>query len=134
LLETERLVLRKPRLDDAEDVLECVGDPDVMGWIGRDTGDLAATVEMIELWLARWEENGVGPFAVLRDGRFVGRVGFLVFDADVWRVSSYAAATTPSPSWAGCSRRGTGATATRPRRRERLETGATSTASSRSSR
>jgi RimJ/RimL family protein N-acetyltransferase len=95
LLKTERLVLRKPRLDDAQDLLEYVGDPDVMRWIGGEIGDLAATVETIERWLARWEENGIGHFAVERDGRVVGRVGFLVWDADSWSVSSYADATTP---------------------------------------
>jgi RimJ/RimL family protein N-acetyltransferase len=95
LLETERLVLRKPRLDDAEDVLEYVADPDVMRWIGGEPGDLAAAVAAIERWLGQWEQNGVGPFAVERDGHFVGRVGFLIWDANDWRVSSYAAATTP---------------------------------------
>ena len=46
-------MLRKPRLEDAEDVLEFVADPDVMRWLGGETGDLAATVATIERWLAR---------------------------------------------------------------------------------
>jgi len=95
LIETERLVLRMPRLDDAHDVLEFVGDPEVMRWLDGETGDLAVAVAKIEGWLAGWEQNGVGHFAVERDGRVVGRVGFLVWDADGWNVSSYAAATTP---------------------------------------
>jgi RimJ/RimL family protein N-acetyltransferase len=95
LLETERLVLRMPRLDDAHDLLEYVGDPDVMRWIGGETGDLETTVASIERWLANWAENGIGHFSVAREGRVVGRVGFNVWDADSWVVSSYAGAVTP---------------------------------------
>jgi RimJ/RimL family protein N-acetyltransferase len=95
LLETERLVLRKPRLDDADDLVEFVGDPDVMRWIGGEAGDLAATVTTIERWLARWKEDGIGHFSVEHEGRVVGRVGFLVWDAHGWEVSSYAGASAP---------------------------------------
>jgi RimJ/RimL family protein N-acetyltransferase len=95
LVDTERLVLRKPRLEDAHDLLEYVGDPDVMRWIGGETGDLAATVATIERWLARWEENGIGHFSVEHEGHVIGRVGFLVWDADSWEVSSYAGASMP---------------------------------------
>jgi RimJ/RimL family protein N-acetyltransferase len=95
LIETERLRLRKPRLDDAHDLLEFVGDPDVMRWLGGATGDLAAAVATIERWLAHWEESGIGHFSVEHEGNVIGRVGFLVWDADGWKVSSYAAANTP---------------------------------------
>jgi RimJ/RimL family protein N-acetyltransferase len=95
LLETERLVLRKPQLEDAADLLEYVADPDVMRWIGGETGDLAATVATIERWLQRWEENDIGTFSVVRDGTVVGRVGFLIWDADCWDISSYARALEP---------------------------------------
>ena len=95
MLETERLALRKPRLADAEDLLEFVGDPDVMRWIGGETGDLAATVTTIERWLARWEEDGIGHFSVEREGHVIGRVGFLVWDAANWDVASYAGAVEP---------------------------------------
>jgi RimJ/RimL family protein N-acetyltransferase len=95
LLETERLVLRKPRLEDARDLLEYVGDPDVMRWIGGETGDLAAAVATIERWFKHWAENDIGHFSVEHEGRVVGRVGFLVWDADVWEVSSYAGASAP---------------------------------------
>jgi RimJ/RimL family protein N-acetyltransferase len=95
LLETERLVLRKPRHDDAQDLLEFVGDPDVMRWLGGETGDLAAAVATIERWLAHWEQNGIGHFSVEHEGRVIGRVGFLAWDADGWKVSSYADAAEP---------------------------------------
>jgi len=66
-----------------------------MRWLGGETGDRAATVAAIERWLVRWEENGIGHFSVEHDGRVVGRVGFLVWDADSWVVSSYARAAEP---------------------------------------
>jgi RimJ/RimL family protein N-acetyltransferase len=95
LIETERLVLRKPRVEDAQDVLEFVADPDVMRWLGGETGDLAASVATIERWLARWKEDGIGHFSVEREGHLIGRVGFLVWDASTWNVSTYARAVEP---------------------------------------
>jgi RimJ/RimL family protein N-acetyltransferase len=95
LLETERLVLRKPRLEDAQDVLDFVADPEVMRWIGGETGDIAMAVATIERWLARWEADDVGHFSVERDGRVIGRVGFLVWDGSTWKISSYAEAVEP---------------------------------------
>jgi RimJ/RimL family protein N-acetyltransferase len=92
VIETERLALRKPRLEDADDLLAYVRDPEVMRWIGGETGDRAVTVATIERWLARWDEDGIGHFVIERDGRVLGRVGFLVWDSTAWTVSSYAEA------------------------------------------
>lgn len=83
MIETERLVLRKPRLDD--DLTEFVADEDVQRWIGGP--DDAAIV--LERWLRRWERNGVGQFIVELDERFIGRVGFLVWDSRTWETSTY---------------------------------------------
>ena len=93
-LETERLVLRLPRLEDADDLLEAVADPEVMRWIGGEPGDRAATVETIERWLARWHEDGIGHFTVERkeDGKAIGRVGFHVWNTATWVPCSYAEA------------------------------------------
>jgi RimJ/RimL family protein N-acetyltransferase len=88
-------VLRKPQLEDAHDLLAYVGDPEVMRWIGGETGDLAATVATIERWLERWEENDIGTFSAVHEGTVVGRVGFLVWDADCWDISSYGRALEP---------------------------------------
>jgi RimJ/RimL family protein N-acetyltransferase len=94
VIQTERLTIRKPRLEDADDLLAYVGDPEVMRWIGGETGDRAETVATIERWLARWDENGIGHFVVERDGHVLGRVGFLVWDNRTWETSSYAEAGT----------------------------------------
>jgi RimJ/RimL family protein N-acetyltransferase len=88
-LETERLVLRVPRLEDVDDMLEFVGDDEVMRWIGGTAGDRAATVESVERWIARWQRNGVGQFAVLLDGHAIGRIGLLVWNTRTWETSTY---------------------------------------------
>jgi RimJ/RimL family protein N-acetyltransferase len=88
-IETERLVLRMPRLEDADDLLELVGDDEVMRWIGGEAGDRAATVEHVERWIARWERNDVGQFVVVLDDHAIGRVGLLVWDTRTWETSTY---------------------------------------------
>ncbi len=105
MIETERLVLRKPRLEDADGVREYASDPEVMRFLGgAPEGDLDAR-EVIERWLARWEANGVGHFAVERreDGRFLGRVGVIVWDTRDWQVSTFGDAAEhaqPELGWA----------------------------------
>jgi RimJ/RimL family protein N-acetyltransferase len=89
-IETERLVLRTPRLEDADDLLAYVGDADVMRWIGGEAGDRDAAVATIERWLSRWEGDGIGHFSVVSDDHVIGRVGFLVWDSRIWEASSYA--------------------------------------------
>jgi RimJ/RimL family protein N-acetyltransferase len=63
-------------------------DPEVTRWIGDGSvGDRAQAVAAIERADARWAGNGFGPLAVERreDGRMVGRVGLLLWDARTWR-------------------------------------------------
>jgi RimJ/RimL family protein N-acetyltransferase len=87
LIETERLLLRLPRPDDAEDLVEAISDPETMRYIGDGgTGGIAAAERSIARWLERWEESGVGQFVAERrgDGRFVGRAGFLVWNPATW--------------------------------------------------
>ena len=62
MLETERLLLRRPRPDDVE----------VARLFERNLAD----------WLEQWEVDGVGTFLVERraDGVLVGRVGIKFFD------------------------------------------------------
>jgi len=87
LLETERLVLRRPRVEDAEALLELFGDAEKMRYIGDGrTTDLEGAGRALRRWLERWDESGIGQFVVERreDGRFVGRAGFLVWDPATW--------------------------------------------------
>src|SRR5271169_1957143 len=102
-IETERLVLREPRLDDVDDFLEFAGDEEVMRWTAGVPGDRAATVELLELWVMRWERDGVGPFIALLDGHAIGRAGLLIWDTRTWETSSYAKAgehAQPELGWA----------------------------------
>ena len=89
-LRTERLLLREPRLDDAERAGPILGDERVRRFIGGvvppDHWRGAVT-----RWIERWDENGMGPFVIERrdDGSFVGRTGFLVWDVRTWTQSTW---------------------------------------------
>jgi RimJ/RimL family protein N-acetyltransferase len=88
-METERLVLRLPRLDDAEALLEFVGDDEVMRWIGDEPGGREQAQALVARWIKRWERNGVGQFIVERNRQLIGRVGLIVWDRRTWETSAY---------------------------------------------
>jgi len=85
-------VLRKPTLDDVPAVLEFLSDPVAMEFIAEPTSDEAAARAAIERWLARWDADGLGFFAIERreDGVMVGRIGLLVWDTRDWTTSTFA--------------------------------------------
>ena len=85
-LETERLALRLPRLDDAPAAAEYLADPEVMRFLGGETVPPEQAPAVVQKWLDRWERNGVGHFVVERreDGRFVGRVGITLWNTRTW--------------------------------------------------
>jgi RimJ/RimL family protein N-acetyltransferase len=91
-LETERLVLRLPRLEDAAAAAELLGDREVMRFLGGETVPPEDVPVVVQKWLDRWELNGVGPFVLERrdDGRFLGRAGILVWDTRTWTHGSLA--------------------------------------------
>ena len=91
-LVTERLVLRVPQLEDVDDLLAFVGDDEVMRPIGGEAGGRESAVAHVELWRRRWAQNGIGQFAVILDGRAIGRVGLVVWDARTWTISTLEAA------------------------------------------
>ena len=93
-IETERLVLRLPQPRDAGAIVEYVSDPEVMRWIGGETGGRDVAAAAVERWLTCWDADGIGHFAIERkeDGRVLGRVGFLVWDRRTWETSSLAEA------------------------------------------
>lgn len=95
MIETERLLLRKPRAADADEIVAFISDPEAVRYIGTGaTGDRDAAVTAVERWLAGWEMNGVGHLVIERkdDGRVLGRVGAIVWDTRDWEIRSLAEA------------------------------------------
>jgi RimJ/RimL family protein N-acetyltransferase len=89
MIETERLVLRKPRVEDAADLAAAYADPETVRYIGDGSTATRAEVERgIEQWLERWESWGMSLFSLERreDGRVLGRAGFLLWDPETWEV------------------------------------------------
>jgi ribosomal-protein-alanine N-acetyltransferase len=90
-IETERLVLRRPRLSDAKALHAIYGDPEVMRYIGDgSTLTPAKTKAWIEKALARWKADGFGHFVIEKDRKVIGRAGFLVWDPDEWKTGTLA--------------------------------------------
>ena len=85
-LETERLVLRKPKLADREGYADLWGDPEVVRFLGGTTISPGEVPKAMERMFGQWERHGVGLFSVLRkeDEQFVGRVGYLLWDTERW--------------------------------------------------
>ena len=81
-LETQRLTLRSPRVEDAKALLEVFGDPDAMGHVGDGR---TRTVDELCLALERGisleAERGFNMFVVVRrkDGRVLGDCGLSVW-------------------------------------------------------
>ena len=89
MIETERLVLRKPRPEDAPDLAVAYADPEVVRFMGDgSTATLTEVEEGIAEWLDRWESWGMSLCSLERreDGRVVGRAGFLRWDPETWQV------------------------------------------------
>lgn len=106
MIETERLLLRLPVLEDAQPALDLMTDPVAMEFIGgvhpnaRDDPDFP-----IRRWLERWDNNGCGPFSIVRreDGAWLGRAGLFVWDTATWTPASFAEAgqhAQPELGWA----------------------------------
>jgi RimJ/RimL family protein N-acetyltransferase len=100
VIETERLVLRKPRLDDADALFAVYSDPEVMRYIGAgETFDRDETCVWLEKALRRWDANGFGHFVIDRDGDILGRCGFLVWDPAEWRIRTYGEGAEVELGW-----------------------------------
>jgi RimJ/RimL family protein N-acetyltransferase len=104
-LETERLLLRPPLLEDAPGAASLLGDPKVMCWLGGRILPAEDAPAVVAKWISRWDSNGCGPFSVFRreDGRWVGRVGVLVWDVRTWTHTTLAGGgehAQPEVGWA----------------------------------
>ncbi|HSC49199.1 MAG TPA: GNAT family N-acetyltransferase [Gaiellaceae bacterium] len=84
-LETERLVLRRPRLEDAAAFYPHWQDPEAVEYVGG-VKSRAEVDEMVERLLRHWEWYGLGEFTVERreDGAVLGRVGLQLWDPRDW--------------------------------------------------
>lgn len=80
-LYTERLRLRRFTLDDVENMLRMVGDPEVMRHYPAVL-DRNGARQWLERVVASYEKHGYSFFAVERrdDGAFVGQAGLLSWD------------------------------------------------------
>lgn len=106
MIETERLILRMPVLEDAKAAAALITDPVAMEFIGGVHPNAATDPEfVVRRWLERWDENGCGPFSIVRreDGRWLGRTGVLVWDMRTWAQTTFASAgefAQPELGWA----------------------------------
>lgn len=106
MIETERLLLRRPRLEDAQALLDLYTDPEAMRFIGGVHGDRPDTDLVVRRWLERWELNGgFGQLVAERaeDGTVIGRVGLVVWDTSNWTITSMRQAgvhAQPELGWA----------------------------------
>jgi RimJ/RimL family protein N-acetyltransferase len=76
-LETERLILRMLREDDAEAYARICADPEVMRFIGGPLSQFEAWRHMASV-VGHWHLRGYGPWAVEEksSGKLMGRIGF----------------------------------------------------------
>jgi RimJ/RimL family protein N-acetyltransferase len=106
VIETQRLLLRKPVYEDGLAALDLYGDPVAMEFLGGVHPRVAADPGfVVGAWLKRWDANGCGPFSIVRrmDGRWLGRAGILVWDARTWKHAAFADAgehAQPELGWA----------------------------------
>ncbi len=84
-LETERLLLRLPRLEDARAFDEFWQDEEASRFVGGVKSHEEVDA-MMERTIRHWDWFGIGNFSVERreDGAVLGRVGFLVWNPQTW--------------------------------------------------
>jgi RimJ/RimL family protein N-acetyltransferase len=98
LLRTERLLLRRPTLDDVEAFTPMLKDPEVMRFLGGVEDDVEGR---IAIWVEGWKRYPAGKFIAERraDGAPVGRIGFNFYDPVAWTLST-APNALPELGWA----------------------------------
>jgi len=91
-INTERLCLRTPTLEDAEGLHELFADPVVMRGLNREpVADVEASQAMIEGAIAGWTTDGLGASTVetATDRQVVGWAGLMIFDTRGWTPSTW---------------------------------------------
>jgi len=99
VIETERLLLRKPTAADVADPPAWLADPRVMHFLGG-VEDPATISVVVQQWLDQWEKFPAGKFIVeTPDGKRIGRVGLNFYDPVRWTRSN-ADDAQPEVTWA----------------------------------
>ena len=97
MIETERLLLRRPTAADVADPPAFLTDPRVMDFLGGVEDDPGLVVQQ---WLDGWETYSAGKFIVeTAVGERIGRVGVNYYDPARWVRSSLPDAL-PELTWA----------------------------------
>jgi RimJ/RimL family protein N-acetyltransferase len=106
-IETERLSLRPPTLQDADALDALVTDPEVMHGLGKEAVSAPEGARaMIEGGIDSWETEGIGPFLIetaAGNRQVVGQAGLMIFDTRGWTPSTWSAAgryAQPELGWA----------------------------------
>jgi RimJ/RimL family protein N-acetyltransferase len=106
-LHTQRLCLRVPTSQDAEDLYDLFADAEVMQGLGREPVSAVEEVRAMieEGMLGGWRTDGLGAFVLETAGtdrQVVGQAGLMIFDTRDWTPSTWAKAVMRSPSsgWA----------------------------------
>jgi len=88
-LETERLVLRPPAVEDADALAPMYADPDVMRYVGDGrTFTPDETARSVSRMMSGWEVDGFGLFTTVlkNDETIIGRVGLIVWNPETWEI------------------------------------------------
>jgi RimJ/RimL family protein N-acetyltransferase len=90
VIDTERLILRRPEASDVDDWAAMLGDPEVARFLGPPLESREAVAAHIEIARERHQADGFGLLTVVRkeDGRVIGRSGFLVWDKRSWATTT----------------------------------------------
>ena len=107
-LYTERLCLRMPAAEDADDLYALFADPEVMRGLGKEpvsaVGEVRAMIE--GGMIGGWRTDGLGAFILetaAADRQVVGQAGLMIFDRRDWTPSTWANAGShaqPELGWA----------------------------------
>jgi RimJ/RimL family protein N-acetyltransferase len=85
-LETERLLLRLPGVQDLDGYAAVFGDAEVVAFLGMASQTREENLAGIQRMRGHWDRHGIGLFSVVRkqDERLLGRTGFLLWDPGRW--------------------------------------------------
>ncbi|MCM3664986.1 GNAT family N-acetyltransferase [Mesobacillus subterraneus] len=79
-LETERLILRKIKREDVEDIHTYASDPDVSKFVFWDSHQsLSATEDYVDFILGLYENGKIAPWGIQHkeDGKLIGTIDFV---------------------------------------------------------